>query len=174
MFLFYFWERDTHSESRGGAERDGDRIRSRLQALSCQHRARCGAQTHRLQDHDLSQSWTLNRLSHPGAPSFQEILSLLWLISLSIIPSSSIHIAANGMISFFIFGEGDSMSPGGAERERHTESEAGSRLWIVSTGSNMGLKLTDCKIMTWAKVRCLTNWATRVPCHLYWDITHIP
>ena len=26
------------------------------------------AQTHELQDHDLSQSWTLNPLSHPGAP----------------------------------------------------------------------------------------------------------
>ena len=56
--------------SRGGAEREGERhrIQSRLQALSCQHRARCGARTHRLWDHDLSQSRTPNRLSHPGAP----------------------------------------------------------------------------------------------------------
>ena len=32
-------------------------------------RAGCGAQTHKLRDHDLSQSWMLNRLSHPGAPN---------------------------------------------------------------------------------------------------------
>ena len=46
------------------------RIWSRLQALSCQHRAPCGAWTHELRDHDLSRSRTLNRLSHPGAPSY--------------------------------------------------------------------------------------------------------
>ena len=50
-----------------GRERGRPRIRSRLQALSCQHRARRGARTHRLRDHDLSRSRTLNRLSHPGA-----------------------------------------------------------------------------------------------------------
>ena len=55
--------------SRGGAEREGDhRIRSGLQALSCQQRARHEAQTHELCDHDLNQSQMLNQLSHPGAP----------------------------------------------------------------------------------------------------------
>ena len=53
-----------------GAERDGDRSWSRLQALSCQHRARRGAQTYQPWDHDLSRSRTLNQLSHPGAPYF--------------------------------------------------------------------------------------------------------
>ena len=48
-------------------KRGRHRIQSRLQALSCQHRAWCRAQTHELWDHDLSWSWTLNRLSHPGA-----------------------------------------------------------------------------------------------------------
>ena len=43
-------------------------MRSRLQALSCQYKARCGAQTHKPRDHDLSRSEMLNRLSHPGAP----------------------------------------------------------------------------------------------------------
>ena len=52
----YFWERKKH------------RIWSRLQALSCQHRAWCGAQTHELWDHDLSQSRMPDWLSHPGAP----------------------------------------------------------------------------------------------------------
>ena len=49
-------------------ERGRHRIRSRFQALSCQHRARHGAQTHEPWDHDLSRSRKLNRLSHPGTP----------------------------------------------------------------------------------------------------------
>ena len=36
----------------------------------------------------------------------------------------------------------------GAEREGNTESEAGSRLRAVSTEPNMGLELTNHKIMT--------------------------
>ena len=39
-----------------------------------------------------------------------------------------------------------SMSEGGEEKEG--ESEAGSRLRAVSTEPDMGLKLTDCEIMT--------------------------
>ena len=31
--------------------------------------AQCGAGTHKLQDHDLSQSRMVNQLSHPGAPT---------------------------------------------------------------------------------------------------------
>ena len=55
--------------SRGGAERERvrHRIWGRLQTPSCQHRARRGARTHRPWVCDLSCSWTLNRLSHPGA-----------------------------------------------------------------------------------------------------------
>ena len=50
------------------AEREREtRIWSRLQALSCQHRAWHGAQTHGPRDHDLSRSRMLNQLSHPGA-----------------------------------------------------------------------------------------------------------
>ena len=51
----------------------------------------------------------------------------------------------------------------GSEREGDTESEAGSRLWAVSTEPDMGLKLMDCEIMTWAEVGCLTDWATQAP-----------
>ena len=46
-------------------ERGRYRIQSRLQALSCQHRAWCGAWTHQPWDHDLSRSQTLTQLSHP-------------------------------------------------------------------------------------------------------------
>ena len=69
MFI-YFWDRERKSMRGGGAEREGDRIPSRFQALSCQHTAQRGARTHELWDHDLSQSRTLNRLSHPGAPGY--------------------------------------------------------------------------------------------------------
>ena len=54
-------------------------------------------------------------------------------------------------------------SRGGAERKGDTESEAGSRLWAVSTEPNVGLKPMNLGIMTWAKVRRLTDWATQVP-----------
>ena len=40
------------------------------------------------------------------------------------------------------------MSRGGAEKEGDTESEAGSRLSAVSTQLDVGLKLTNCEIMT--------------------------
>ena len=43
------------------------------------------------------------------------------------------------------------------------ESEAGSRLWTVSTEPDMGLEPTNHEIMTWAKVGHPTAWATQVP-----------
>ena len=55
------------------------------------------------------------------------------------------------------------MSGGGAEKEGDTESEAGSVFWAVSTEPNIGLELTSCEIMTWAKVRRLTDGATQMP-----------
>ena len=59
--------------------------------------------------------------------------------------------------------ERQSVSRGGAEREGDTESEAGSRLWAVSTESVAGLELTNHEIMTWAQVGRSTDWATQVP-----------
>ena len=61
-------ERDRAWVGGGGRERGRHRIRSRLQALSCQQGAWREAQTHKPWDHDLSWSWSLNRLSHPGDP----------------------------------------------------------------------------------------------------------
>ena len=58
--------------------------------------------------------------------------------------------------------ERQSMNGGGSEREEDTESEAGSRLWAVSTEPDTGLELTDREIMTWAEVGCFTYWATQV------------
>ena len=55
------------------------------------------------------------------------------------------------------------MNRGGAEREGDTESETGPRLWAVSTQPDVGLELTDHKIMTWVEVGCLTNRVTQAP-----------
>ena len=55
------------------------------------------------------------------------------------------------------------MQAGGGQREKETESEAGSKLWAVSTKPNVGLELTNCKIMTWAEVGFLANWTTQAP-----------
>ena len=49
------------------------------------------------------------------------------------------------------------------EREGDTESEAGSRPQAVSTQPNAGFEPMNPEIMTWVKVRCLTNWSTQVP-----------
>ena len=61
------------------------------------------------------------------------------------------------------------MNMGGAERRRDTEPEAGSRFWAVSTETDAGPELTNRKIMTWAIVRRLTNWATQMPPQLFLD-----
>ena len=68
-------ERERETEYKWGRdrERQGDTMWSRLQALSCQHRARRRAWTHELQDMDVSRSQTLSWLSHPGAPDMHLI-----------------------------------------------------------------------------------------------------
>ena len=71
FFMFiYFWERERQSANGGGAERGRHRIWTRLQAPGSELSAQSlmGAQTHRLWDHDLSQSQLLNWLSHPDGP----------------------------------------------------------------------------------------------------------
>ena len=70
LFSVYLFLRETETECEWvrGRERGRHRIQSRLQVLSCQHRAPCGARTREPQDHDLSRSWMLNRLSPPGCP----------------------------------------------------------------------------------------------------------
>ena len=57
----YLFLRVTGREQGRGRERGRHRIWSRPQALICQHRVQCRAQTHKPWDRDLSQSWTLKR-----------------------------------------------------------------------------------------------------------------
>ena len=69
-------------------------------------------------------------------------------------------------IVLFIFErerERQSMSGGGAEREGDTESEAGSRLWAVSTEPDVGHEPTNREIVTWAEAGRSTDWATQAP-----------
>ena len=68
VYSFFERERETECESGRGKERRRHRIRSRLQALSCRHRARRGTRTQEPWDHDLTWSRTLNQVSYPGAP----------------------------------------------------------------------------------------------------------
>ena len=67
------------------------------------------------------------------------------------------------MFIYFWHSERQSLSWEGAEREGDTESEAGSRLWAVSTEPHAGLEPTDREIMTWAVVGRSTDWATQAP-----------
>ena len=105
MFLFYFWDRETECEWGRGRERGRHRIWSRLQAPSHHHRAQHRAQTHVQRDHDLSQSRTLNGLSHPGAPHVtlvvkweQELQTNNWLSSnLHLCSTSVTHIVNLGI-----------------------------------------------------------------------------
>ena len=71
----------------------------------------------------------------------------------------------NFILSLFIFErERETAWAGEGQREKgDTESEAGSRLWPVSTEPYTGLKLTNREIMTWAEIGHLTDWATQVP-----------
>ena len=147
MFIFERKrEREWQSVSNEGkAERGSQRIWSRLQALSCQHRAQCRARTHELWDHDLSQSQILNWLSHSGTPS---------------------------LFFFNVYFWEREREWAGAEREGDTKSKIGSRLQVVSTEPNAGLELMNCEIMNQAEVRHLTNWATQAPLH-YFALNHI-
>ena len=61
--------------------------------------------------------------------------------------------------------ETEQVGEGQKERETQNLNEAGSRLWAVFTepDADAGLELTGREIMTWAEVRCSTDWATQVP-----------
>ena len=65
-----FFERDRVQAREGQRERERQNPKQ-APGSSCQHRAWHEAWTHKLQDHDLSRGWELNRLSHPGTPQVQ-------------------------------------------------------------------------------------------------------
>ena len=67
------------------------------------------------------------------------------------------------ILFYFWEKERDRAWVGERQREGDTECEAGSRLWVVSAESDMGLEPTSCEIMTWAEVECLTDRTTQAP-----------
>ena len=73
----------------------------------------------------------------------------------------SLHLKKNVFSLYLFLRERQSVSGGGTEREGDTESEAGSRLWAVSTESDAGLEPTYWEIMTPADIGHLTDWATQ-------------
>ena len=81
-------------------------------------------------------------------------LVLTHLNSLNVCLSSLVFFFFNflNVYLFLIEKQKTAWMGGGAKREGDTESEAGSRLWAVSTEPDTGPKLTDCEVITWAKV----------------------
>ena len=67
-YLFIFWERV--QAGKGQRERGTEDLK---RVLCWQQQTRCGTQEP--WDHDLSQSWTLNGLSHPG-PQYEAVIFL--------------------------------------------------------------------------------------------------
>ena len=101
--------------SQRGAERGGtDDLK---QALCWQQRARCGTRIHKPWDHDLSQSWMLNWLCHPGAPHvpiletakmFCEVVVPFYIPVSGVWKLSLLHILPKiGMISLLNFSHRD-------------------------------------------------------------------
>ena len=55
-------------------------------------------------------------------------------------------------------------SEGEVEKERKTQNlKQPPSSVAVNTEPDVGLKLMNCDIITWAEVRCSTDWATQVP-----------
>ena len=67
IFIFIFILEKERMQVRQ-RQREGDRGSKAGSVLTQQ--VQCGARTCELRDHDLSLSWTLNQLSHPGAPIY--------------------------------------------------------------------------------------------------------
>ena len=66
-------------------------------------------------------------------------------------------------LTFIHFWETEQEWGRGRKREGNTESEAGSRIWAVSTEPDTGLEPMNCETMTWAEVGRSTDWATQAP-----------
>ena len=76
--IYLFWERgreeergrETEHTSRGGAEREGERIPNRLCVVSAEPYEGFDLTNHEIMTWAEIKSQTLNQLSHPGAPRF--------------------------------------------------------------------------------------------------------
>ena len=96
--------------------------------------------------------------------------------------SSILTLLHDGSVWFFfffkfiyLFWERQTEQVGKRQRERGRE-RIPSRLHTTSAEPYVGLKLTNREMVTWAKVRHLTDWATQVPpfsflkfIYLFWE-----
>ena len=102
MFI-HFWEREREREPAwvGEGQRERETIGSRLQALSCQHRARFRAQTHQPWDHDLS--WS--RTEPPRRPSliFLERSTLIHIDLLIFLNYCIVHVWIRVLHFIYLF-----------------------------------------------------------------------
>ena len=115
--VYLLLRRETEHE-RGRGEKEGDTEPETVSRLWAVSTARCRAQTHELWDHDLSQSWMLNQLSHQGAPSNCFIVhefqfhTYLWKKKSSVLRCESPIDLADGLCgpSFNLQGSTDNVS----------------------------------------------------------------
>ena len=88
MFIYLFWERESVSmtgEGQRGEEgqRERERERESQAGFMLSVQSLTWARSHKPWDHDLSQEWTLNWLSHPGTPNLP--ISILGILTASYI-----------------------------------------------------------------------------------------
>ena len=72
--MFIYSLREGEREHKPGRGRERGRQRIWRGFCADRQRAWCGALTQEPRDHDLSRSWTLNPMRHPGAPESVSIL----------------------------------------------------------------------------------------------------
>ena len=59
---------------------------------------------------------------------------------------------------------GEREQAGKGQREKETQNpKLASGSELSAQESDLGLKPTSCEIMTWAEVKCLTDWDTQAP-----------
>ena len=74
IFLMFIYSGERAWPGEGHSERETENPKK---ALNCQCKAQQGAWTQEPWDHDLSRSWMLNWLSHPGAPRYFHLKPVL-------------------------------------------------------------------------------------------------
>ena len=143
MFIYVCWkrqrererERERENVSRGGPEREGERIPSRLCTVNAE------ANTGLEPTNNEIMTWAERDQELDAQPTEPPRHPYFFFIFVSLI--------------YFYF-ESESTTVGRAER-------IPSRLHDDSTEPHAGIKPTNCEIMTWAKISCLTDWTTQAP-----------
>ena len=91
MFYLFIFERERKKANRGGAEREGDRIPSRLHAVSTEPDAGLEFMNHEIMTWAKTKSRALNQLSHPGTSlsSFSVFLFISLTVTITTMVSTN-------------------------------------------------------------------------------------